>query len=237
MRTPEYEVPVGLFVYPIRAEYYCATTRSIARRSGLLCQGEVLSPDWSCAGVHVTEETSYRAGGWARPPTQIARSSRRKSNWETVIALSRPTAKSSATASRLMAAGPAPARTAARIAAAVGSSSTGGACCIASPKLRRSATVSELRMPARGSRVTSNVCADYRDPAGCSSEVGVIAAIWPPSTVMSTARRRLLSRTSTTVVPRRIARSPVISWLYPSSSQPKVDRSDQSGGVGVIDPM
>ncbi len=57
----------------------------------------------------------------------MARSSRRKSNWEIVIALSRPTAKSSATASRLIAAGPAPARTAARTAAAVGSSSTGGA--------------------------------------------------------------------------------------------------------------
>jgi len=67
LRTPEYEVPVGLFLCPIRAEYYCATTRSIARRSGLLWQGEVLSRDWSCAGVDVTEETSYRAGGWGAP--------------------------------------------------------------------------------------------------------------------------------------------------------------------------
>jgi PPE-repeat protein len=38
-------------------------------------------------------------------------------------------------------------------------------------------------------------------------------------------------------VPRRIVRSPVISWVYPSSSQPKSVRTDHAGGVGLIDPM
>ena len=98
--------------------------------------------------------------GWVHPPSQIARRSRRKSIWETAISRSRPAARSSATASRLNAAGPAPARTAARTAPADGSSSTGGACCTSTPNARRNATASESRMPARGSRHTSGVCAN-----------------------------------------------------------------------------
>jgi hypothetical protein len=98
--------------------------------------------------------------GWVLPPSQIARRSRRKSTWETAISRSRPVARSSATASRLIAAGPAPARTAARTAPADGNSSTGGACCTSTPNTRRNATASESRMPARGSRHTSDVRAN-----------------------------------------------------------------------------
>jgi hypothetical protein len=98
--------------------------------------------------------------GWVLPPSQIARRSRRKSIWETAISRSRPAARSSATESRLIAAGPAPARTAARTAPADGNSSTGGACCTSTPNAWRNATASESRMPARGSRHTSGVCAN-----------------------------------------------------------------------------
>ncbi len=72
------------------------------------------------------------AGG-VRPPIQMARNLRRRSNFGISTACSRPTARSSATASRLMAAGPAPASTAARMAAADGRSNTGAACCRSSP--------------------------------------------------------------------------------------------------------
>ena len=89
--------------------------------------------------------------GWVLPPSQIARRSRRKSIWETAISRSRPAARSSATASRLNAAGPAPARTAARTAPADGNSSIGGACCTSTPNAPRNATASESRMPARAS--------------------------------------------------------------------------------------
>jgi hypothetical protein len=99
------------------------------------------------------------AGG-VLPPSQIARRSRRRSTSEIMISLRRPACRSSATASRLIAAGPAPARTAARTAPADGNSSTGGACCTSTPNARRNATASESRMPARGSRHTSGVCAN-----------------------------------------------------------------------------
>ncbi|COY50687.1 Uncharacterised protein [Mycobacterium tuberculosis] len=72
-------------------------------------------------------------------------------------ASNRPNARSSAIASRLIAAGPAPAKTAARTAAADDNSSTGGACCMSSPSVSRNAAVSESRMPEFGSRVTKGV--------------------------------------------------------------------------------
>jgi len=98
------------------------------------------------------------AGG-VRPPTQMARSWRRRFNSWTGMARRRPTARSSATVSRLITAGPAPARTEARTAAADDNSSTGGACCILSPSSRCSAVVNESRVPEPSSRVTRGVCA------------------------------------------------------------------------------
>src|SRR3984957_1695953 len=96
------------------------------------------------------------AGG-VRPPTQIARRARRRFRSGTCTARRRPTARSSATASLLITAGPAPAKTAARTAAADDNSSAGLACAKSSPRALRNAAVSESRVPDPGSRATSGV--------------------------------------------------------------------------------
>src|ERR1700722_8673708 len=96
------------------------------------------------------------AGG-VRPPTQIARRARRRFRSGTCTARRRPTARSSVTASLLITAGPAPARTAARTAAADDNTSAGLACGTSSPRALRNAAVNESRVPDPGSRATSGV--------------------------------------------------------------------------------
>jgi hypothetical protein len=131
------------------------------RRPSDIAGGE--SPSRDCLRIWVIRSRAAPAGGLLGP-SQIARRVRRRSRSGVWIRMSRPAARSSATASSLMTAGAAPASTAERTAAVVDSDSAGGGCTVPGPSLAASAAVRVSRVPEPPSLLTRGVPASSAAP-------------------------------------------------------------------------